>query len=219
MTAMQDMPCSVPGCGQKHVAALFARHSRQGKSLWLFACQEHTVSEVGAVQWHYLKCRAEGTGHKLAEMFALQQPPMSNTDREFLEGRGGCYDQFQGSPQGEYYRQVAESEGFNPQGKVYLSGLANYPGDPRAWVSGRGDVQRVCEERGFDCDGSVRVRAARHKDMAPAAEGVAPDLVDQHVAAALEADPGLREQRAEDVREAVIERITPAWAKGGSDGS
>ncbi len=208
MTPLRDMPCSVPGCVKRRVAILLLRdHPGQG----LAYCADHTVSDNNEVQYHYLKCRAEGTSHMLAEMFAHQQPPMSNTDREFLEGRGGCYDQFQGSPQGEYYRQVAESEGFNPQGKVYLSGLANYPGDPRAWVSGRGDVQRVCEERGFDADGAVRVRAARHRDMAPAGGGVAEDLVEARLERELQADPGLQERPRDEVKEEVREMITPHW--------
>lgn len=108
---------------------------------------------------HYELCLAKGTSPTLAEMFALGAPPMSNTDREFLEGRGGCYDQFRGQTEvGDYYARLARESGVDTTGRVYLSGLAAYPGDPRAWVSGRGDVKRVCEERGWSAEGSVNVK-------------------------------------------------------------
>src|SRR5271154_7062156 len=104
-----------------------------------------------AQQAHYDRCIAEGTSPVLAEMFALGQPPMSNTDREFLAGTENGR-QFEGQEEvGDYYRQEATKAGVNTTGKVYKNGLARFPGDPEAWVSGRGDVQRVIEERGWNC--------------------------------------------------------------------
>lgn len=117
------------------------------------------VSHDPARQAHYVACRMDDVPHKLAEMFALASPPMSNTDREFLEGQGGCYDQFQGNEYlGRFYSYMAKKTGVDTTGKVYLSGLAAFPGDPEAWVSGRGDAERVCRERGWACDGSVKVK-------------------------------------------------------------
>ena len=94
------------------------------------------------------------------------------------------------------------------KGKVYLSGLAAFSGDPRAWVSGRGDVQKVCEERGWDCEGSVNVKAFRPQE--PRQVAVAPDLVAEHVERELEANPGTG---VEEATERVKDRITPYWAK------
>jgi len=142
----------------------------------------------------YVAMRLDGVSHLMAEMLALQSPPMSNTDREFLEGQGGCYDQFQGNEfLGNYYGGMAKKAGVDTAGKVYLSGLAAFPGDPRAWVAGRGDAQRVCEDRGWSCDGSVKVRG----EIQPRAEGkyqVADDLVAERaerLVAKGEASPGM----------------------------
>ncbi len=144
------------------------------------------VSDDPARQAHYAACRLDDVPHKLAEMFALASPPMSNTDREFLEGQGGCYDQFDGNELiGDFHRYQAKQHGVDTTGKVYLSGLAAYPGDPRAWVAGRGDAQRVLEERGWGCEGSVKTKA----DVKPptAKYKVADDLVAARAAALAEA--------------------------------
>lgn len=171
-----------------------------------------TVSNDPGVQAHYARCRQQGTSHALAEMFALGQPPMSNTDREFLEGRGGCYDQFPGQHGiGEMYRRKAEAAGVSPQGKVYVSGLARFPGDPEAWVSGRGDAQRLCEQRGWACEGSVKVKL-RQPEAAPCKGGLASDLVDDLVEKRL-ADVPLGERvSVQDVRESVVAAHAPHWA-------
>lgn len=107
---------------------------------------------------HYWDCRRNGCEPRLAEMLALQAPPMSNTDREFLEGHCNG-SQFAGSPMandmGNKYAAVAKERGVSIKGKVYLSGLARYPGDPKAWVSDRGDVKRIAEEQNLAIQGSV----------------------------------------------------------------
>ena len=96
---------------------------------------------------HYDRCIANGCSPRLAEMLAAGQPPMSNTDREFLEGHCNG-NQFAGREAvGDAYAAVARAEGADTTGKVYMGSLAAYPGDPRAWVSGRGDVQRVLDDQ------------------------------------------------------------------------
>ncbi len=162
---------------------------------------------------HYDECIAKGCSHNLAEMFAMGVPPMSNTDREFLEGRGGCYDQFGANPMiGDYYRRQAESQGMDVTGKVYLSGLAAYPGDPRAWVSGRGDVLRVCQERNWNCRGAVNHQAEQREPPAPIP--VAPDLIEDEVRDIVESCPEpLSEKQVSDIREKVTDARAPHWAK------
>lgn len=158
---------------------------------------------------HYLECLKNGCSEKLAEMLALGMPPMSNTDREFLEGRAGCYDQFSGNEKlGNYYRKVAESRGQNTTGKLYLSGLAAYPGDPEAWVSGKGDVKRVLEKRGWGADGAVSV-PVKHKAEVTGG-GIASDIVEREVERRLESNP---EARVEDVREQAVSDLAPHWSK------
>jgi len=114
-----------------------------------------------AIHLSYWDIRRNEASPKLAEMLALGIPPMSNTDREFLEGHDGNGNQFAKGPlaeeEGNRLRKVAEAGGQNVKGKVYLGGLARFPGDPEAWVSDRGDVKRVIEKRGWKCQGSVEV--------------------------------------------------------------
>lgn len=159
---------------------------------------------------HYDECIAKGCSHSLAEMFALGVPPMSNSDREFLQGQ---WRQFEDSPHvGDYYKRQAESQGVDVTGKVYLSGLAAYPGDPRAWVGGRGDVKKLCEERNWNCHGSVEHRAEQMEP--PRAIPVAPDLIDEEVRDIVEGCPDrLSAQQVADIREKVTEARTPHWAK------
>lgn len=167
------------------------------------------VSRDPGVQAHYEACRREGTSHALAEMFALAQPPMSNTDREFLEGH--CNGrQFEKTPQiGDLYRRQAAAAGVDPTGKVYVSGLARFPGDPHAWVGGRGDVAATCEANGWACRGSVTVKG---EPPPPVEVGVADDLVAEHAERAIESDPSLAERPRGEVLAETRDRIKPPWA-------
>lgn len=105
----------------------------------------------------YAECIADGCSPSLADMLASASPPGCVTDATFLAGHCNG-SQFSKTPGlGNRLREIAESQGQSTSGKVYLGSLAKYPGDPEAWVDGRGDVKRVCEKRGWGCDGAVRV--------------------------------------------------------------
>lgn len=159
---------------------------------------------------HYLKCLGNGCSVRLAEMLALQSPPMSNTDREFMEGRCNG-NQFEKHPLlGDFYKQEAARAGVNTTGKTYLSGLASYPGDPRAWVSGRGDAQKVCEERGWGCDGSVKVKATRFAESGGRYQ-VAEDIVQERVEEMLSSAPEPQKVDREEVRDQAVKTLSPNW--------
>jgi hypothetical protein len=149
-----------------------------------------TISNDPAIQAHYERSRAAGSSHKFAEMVALAQPPgISGTDSVFLEGHCNG-NQFANTPEvGEYYRSVAEAAGVSTEGKVYKSGLANYPGDPKAWVSGRGDVLRVVRERNWSCEGAVRHDRVRGIYDGEPDVPLADDLVDAFVEEAVREHP------------------------------
>lgn len=169
------------------------------------------ISHDPWVQAAYERMRAEGTSHRLAEMFALQQPPMSCTDREFLEGHCNG-SQFAGQEHvGDYYRSVATAAGQDVTGKVYLSGLAAYPGDPQAWVSGRGDVERVVRQRGWSAEGLVNVKPTQIHEHKPV--GLDESLVQDEVDGILETVPDPRAVDREDLADQVREKRKPHWAK------
>lgn len=158
----------------------------------------------------YVAMRMDGESHTLAEMFALQEPPMSNTDREFLEGHCNG-NQFADQPHvGDYYAAKAKAAGVDITGKVYMSGLATEPGDVRAWVSGRGDVERIARERGMSVQGSVNVKA---EDLGPPPEDVtvADDLVDEQVRSRVEDSPELALRDPGELRAEVREAMKPHW--------
>ena len=105
---------------------------------------------------HYEKCLAEGTSPVLAEMFALALPPGCNTDAVFLNDNRH-EEQFKDG-RVRAFRDRAEKQGVSTNGKVYTGSLARFPGDPMAWVDGRGDVAKICRQRGWNCEGTVAVK-------------------------------------------------------------
>lgn len=159
-----------------------------------------------------------GESPKMADLLAARRAPLSVTDREFLAGRL-WKDQFENQPWvGRYYRKIAEAHGVSTVGKVYISQMADFPGDPRAWVDSRGDIQRWCEERGYGCTGIVNVPSPVYKDDDLAKEEqpyrVADDIVDREVESRMEENPDLRRLSGEklaEYKEQVREEITPEW--------
>lgn len=173
-----------------------------------------TISKDSKVQKHYEMCLSQGTSETLSEMFALGQPPMSNTDREFMEGFCNG-NEFEKQPWiGDMYKKEASAAGVSITGKRYMSSLADYPGDPTAWVSDRGDVQRVAEEKGIACQGSVNYRPpapiSGPVDM-PLADDIVADKVSEIVSGLPKADRPRIDTA--DLAEQVREALTPHWSK------
>lgn len=176
--------------------------------------QMRIISKDRRVQAHYEQCLAEGTSDTLAEMFALGQPPMSDTDREFMEGRCNG-NQFVGQERvGDMYRKEAEAAGVDITGRYYMASLASYPGDPTAWVSDRADVRRVCEAKGMGCQGAVSVRV-QEATSEPRDVPLAADIVEDKVAEILSTLPESDRHHVDtvDLSEQVREVMTPHWAK------
>lgn len=148
-----------------------------------------------------------GDPKRFDEMIASGRVPGCLTDREFLQGHCNG-SQFEDTPSvGDFYKNEAKEAGVDCKGKVYLSGLAAFPGDPKAWVSGRGDAQRVLEERGWASEGAVKVKMG---DVAqPTGGGVAPELIAEE-AQAVAVETGTT---IEDATEKVHNLRKPHWVK------
>lgn len=160
------------------------------------------ISGDPVVQDLYVQLRMAGESHGIAEVLATRSFPGVRTDSEFNKGRCNG-NQFEHHPGlGDYYRGVAEAEGQSTTGKTYISQLARYPGDPEAWVSGRGDVERVCRDRGWGCSGAgVEIKTG---DRKPADDvKIAPDIIEREVTEYIESHPGERLSR-EGVREKLL---------------
>lgn len=172
------------------------------------------ISTDPVIQSHYEHCISLGTSEALAEMFAFCHPPMSNTDREFMEGWVNG-NQFEDHPWiGNMYKRQADAAGVNIVGKRYMASLADYPGDPTAWVSDRHDVLRVCEEKGITCQGAVNYRAPE-PISGPKEVPLADDIVEDKVLEILGGLPEADRPHVDttDLAEQVRDVMTPHWSK------
>ena len=171
------------------------------------------VSDDAVIQAEYEESRRLGNSHNLAMIFVFRQAPGAMTDREFLEGHVNG-SQFESDPDaGDFYAEEARKAGIDHKGKVYIEGLAGYPGDPRAWVSGRGDVRRICEENGWECSGCVNVKFQDVKPETPAI-ALAEDLLEKEVSAIVAKSPDqVNEKEVVEIRESLREIRTPYWNK------
>lgn len=172
------------------------------------------VNDDPLIQARYIAHRLDGDSHRWSDMMAHQQPPGARTDREFL--RGHCSgNQFEDTPHiGELYKKRAAAAGVDITGKVYYGTLAEYPGDPEAWVSGRGDVQRLCERKGWGCEGAVNVKM-RERENPPPKIAVAPDIVAAEVEKRMEHLHPADAARVDigEVAHQVTEQLKPHWAE------
>lgn len=88
-------------------------------------------------------------------------PPGIATDATFLAGMYSDQAKEFNAPSGQGDKLASElrAMGGSTAGKVYLSGLAAYPGDPKAWISDKSDVLRVAEERNYTVSGMTNRKA------------------------------------------------------------
>jgi hypothetical protein len=119
------------------------------------------VSHVPEIQAEYESMREAGESHNIAEMCAFRKGPTLETDTTFTRGYGTHpFGKRPPNPlAAKRYLAEAKKAGVNISGKRYLSGLARFPGDPQAWVTSKSDVKKLCESRGWGCEGAVKVTA------------------------------------------------------------
>lgn len=152
-----------------------------------------------------------GNSLNLAIMFATGQGPHLSTDDTFFRGwqdSGGGQFANSGSFVQNGYLDVAKAAGVSTQGKVYMHGLAEYPGDPRAWVSTRGEMVSILKEKGWGCE---RLGVKARTDVAPAEiPTLAPDLVQEMVERRIVQegidDRELTPKKVEQLKEEAVER-------------
>lgn len=152
---------------------------------------------------------ANGCSPRLADMLASRSfPGTKGTDRSFMQGRKLDGSQFEGLPLvGRHHLSKARAAGVSTTGKYYSGTLARFPGDPEAWVDSLHDVRRVCESRGWSCNGAVEIDAPKYAGEDPGPYRVADDIVDEHVARVLHDRPELA-PKAMEVREEVRGRLS-----------
>lgn len=136
------------------------------------------VDEMGPTQLAAYREHQERCKSRLEEMLASGRTPRIKTSNTFIAmGKTGGA-QF-GDATREYYLRMAREAGVGTDGKVYDGRLAEYPADPRAWITSTDDTRAIMEERGWGCDGDVKVEG-RVPDKVPS-PGLAPELVEDLV--------------------------------------
>lgn len=163
------------------------------------------ISKDCTVQSAYEEMRRAGQSHNIAEMLALRRLPACKTDREFLAGHCNGSQFAKDAVLGNRYKEVAEQRGADVTGKVYLSGLAAFPGDPRAWVADRSDAEKVIRERGWSSEGLINVKGqteGKPSEPIPLADDLAEHYADKEIIA----EPKLALKPRQEVKEMVTEK-------------
>ena len=171
-----------------------------------------TISRDPAVQAHYEQCLRAGTSETLAEMFALGCPPQPSSDTQFFAGMGDGFGRDEAGRQNALAE--AKRAGVDVAGATYLPGLADFPGDPRAWVRTKGEIRQQCEAKGLHADGpNFQVNGQLYATPKPEVAPVAQDIVDEAVEQKIATDPSTRGKKYGDLRAEVRDKITPKFAK------
>ena len=128
---------------------------------------------------------------ELAYVLATHSPPgLKGTDRAFMQ-RSDQDDGLVGDFATMYRENYKKATGSLPHGKRYMSTLARFPGDPRAFVSSQGEVLEICRKENWNWHGTNEHKA---HDVPPPPEKpyeVAPDLVDKKIARLTRENPDI----------------------------
>ena len=160
------------------------------------------------------KCGGQlhGPTCRLCDMFAARKAPGAVSDREFFAGRGTLEDQYGGEPW--YLKKItdtAKRHGYKPSpNDIYEPQLANFPGDPSAFIpatGGRGHVKKVCERKSTTCHGLVKhTRRGPEKDpLAPEhRKSLGENVIRRLARKKLKSNPELRRLSKRELRERII---------------
>ena len=171
----------------------------------------------------YVIARRNSATHEFSMMLALQKPPGIETNDTFWAGRKR-FDQVFGEEYANRIKAGLAKQGINlKNGDEYCPELVR-PGmgygpknpDPQAIIpagEGRDYIKRVCEQRGWACNGAVTVEHREPLSDPHAPENcvpLAPKLVDQLAIAECRKNPDLQRKTKRELREMVKEKHGPS---------
>jgi hypothetical protein len=161
----------------------------------------------------YYKCRQAGTSHEMSMMLALQRPPGVNTNDTFWAGRKR-FDQVYGELYANRIRHLLSERGVRlGEQTEYMPELARFPGDPEAVVpfgGARDHIRKLCQQRGWGCDGAVKVEAAEPlTDPFEKKQTLAPDLVERQRQVYSRRDRDFANKSVAEQREIVLDKHGP----------
>lgn len=108
---------------------------------------------------------------------------------------------------GEHFRKLADEAGVVRHGKQYISQLADFPGDPDAYVDNRGDMVRVAKKKGKNIDDGLVKYKHESKTPPDLAGGLAADLAYNLARKIRQENPGMSAEKA--LNEAVDRHAPP----------
>ncbi len=147
---------------------------------------------------------------RLQAMLDSGQTPHCVSDQTYMKGHanGSQFEKCQ--HMGNYYKHETELRGGNTNNKRYISGLARFPGDPEAWVTGRDDIRRVIESRpGWSCQGAVDIDGRGNSPPPAPPVEVADDLLNKYTIQVASTLPDPERIDLADLKKQVRERIKP----------
>lgn len=179
-------------------------------------CLEYIAQGVtrGAQYW---MMRERGSNDKFAAMVALQAGPVLSTDDTFFQGQKPLYEQFGSQKHLDRYIKAAKKRGFTPSpNSTYFSSLARFPGDPEAFVTraqGRSYIRKLCEQRGWACEGAVKVDHREPESDPLAYENCKPlgeDLIRNREEQMIQKNPELKRADRRELREQILAKHGPS---------
>lgn len=162
----------------------------------------------------YCKLRRQKQTHQWALMIATQRGPRVMTDAVFFEGGKRPADEMTPGYLKMCLRNSA-AHGFTPTSNHrYYASLARFPGDPQAWVNqsdGRGYIQKLCEQRGWACEGAVNLKAREpERDPVESAVPLAPDVIRANARRMIQQNPSLARKSRKELTQMVLEKHGPS---------
>lgn len=115
------------------------------------------ISKISDGKYERLEESSPIDESRFQDILESGKAPGPVTDRELLEG---TYNKSEFADNPRYAKFLEKQYRLHsggkapPTGSVYMSNLCRHgmPGDPEAWVDGRGDVKRLLEKRGAGAD-------------------------------------------------------------------
>jgi hypothetical protein len=166
----------------------------------------------------YVDCLDRGQSESMAEILTMQQAPGLRTEASEIaarnQSRGGntLADQFSGAENLLEYRVAqAKRQGYTPNATDYYdSSVARFPGDKRAWLSGKqsaGDVRRDIASHGGGMMKGGDVTLSPNTDVAP----TPPKKLNERIVSRIEQkmvadDPSLKEMDRMELRESIKDK-------------
>lgn len=171
-------------------------------------------TEASLEQQEYERLVAEGCEPWIAEMRASRSFPQVTVRNGTAYDRGrSCHAPESKGARFLYEQTKKISERLKPGctsgHKHYNASLAEFVGDPRAWVSDANDAMRVVKARNLNIEDGCLKNTASAKDPEPEV-ALSEKLIKENIVREVMHDPGLAEpKKLKKLREDIITKHTP----------